>query len=78
MIKLNDFNNLQGEATAHWDFCHDAAMGRSGKSFATLCAKFCTLYTIRYWYMQKFAHHASTTLRLVTLVYTLKLSLYTL
>ena len=30
MIKVNDFNDLGEEATAHWDFCHDTAMGRSG------------------------------------------------
>ena len=31
MAKLNDFNDLAGAATAHWDFCHDTAMGRSRK-----------------------------------------------
>ena len=26
MVKLNDFNDLAGAATAHWDFCHLTAM----------------------------------------------------
>ena len=42
MTKLNDFNDLVGVATAHWDFCHDTAMG--------LVPFFGSRYSIRYRY----------------------------